>query len=75
MFFLVLTLMLIGELYKRVGQITSPVEAHDLCLHIAGLVFIQLLDASYQEGTIRRCLNVDVVCKKFTFVRSLCIIQ
>lgn len=59
----VLTLMLIGQLYKRVGQITTPVEAHDLRFHIAGLVFIQLLDATYQVRTIRRCLNVDVVCK------------
>lgn len=55
--------MLIGQLYKRVGQITTSVETHDLRFHIAGLVFIQLLDAAYQEGTIRRCLNVDVVCK------------
>jgi len=60
----VLTLMLIRQLYKWVGQITTPVETHDLRLHIAGLVFIQLLDAAYQEGTIRRCLNVHVVCKK-----------
>lgn len=60
----VLTLVFIRQLYKRVGQIATPVETHDLRLHISGLVFIQLLDAAYQEGTIRRCLNVDVVCKK-----------
>jgi len=57
----VLTLVLVGQLHERIGQIPAAVEAHDLRLHIAGLVFVQLLDASYQVGTVRRCLNVNIV--------------
>lgn len=37
---MILTLMFVGQLDERIGQIATPVETHDLRFHIAGLVFV-----------------------------------
>lgn len=65
-----LTLVLIGELHQRVGQVSSPVEAHNLRLHISRRCLVQLLDPANLERRRWWRLKVDVICKKQSIISN-----